>query len=271
MRWILEVRSGTRHGRRVFVEPGQQLRVGKSPKSELDIPDDDQLRAHHFSFEVTNEGNTIAADGGTTLLNGLPIDRSAARNGDWIRAGASDFLVFAEGAFFDPRAGALIAESELRRDAHRALLALPRRRFALLDSARDRRIGRLLECAAEERQSLYDGPEALLTAEGAPYLVELAGEALAEQLIAAGWGASWGIYLSSSRPFAAVRRHLRRFLMVEVEGGREPVYFRYYDPRVLRTFLASATTDQTSALYEEIDSILLEGARGETMVHGRSP
>ena len=40
-----------------------------------------------------------------------------------------------------------------------------------------------------------------------------------------------------------MRRHFRRFLTVETEAG-EALSFRFYDPRVLRPFLASATEDE---------------------------
>jgi hypothetical protein len=136
--------------------------------------------------------------------------------------------------------------------------------FAALDAARDDGVLRLLRGAPDaECQSLYDGAEGERLAGAAPYLVRLprSGTLLGE-VVAAGWGASWGIFLSSDAPFVEVRRQLRRFLLVELDDRRE-VYFRFYDPRVLRVFLPTCTPKQALEFFGPIQSFLAETSSGD--------
>ena len=59
-------------------------------------------------------------------------------------------------------------------------------------------------------------------------------------------GGSAGASSSKGRCRSAeLRRHLRRFLMVEDESG-EPLYFRYYDPGALRDFWPSCSRRQVT-------------------------
>jgi hypothetical protein len=54
-----------------------------------------------------------------------------------------------------------------------------------------------------------------------------------------GWGKNCGIFATSAADLRQMRRHLRTFLVVHDEEGK-PLYFRYYDPRVLRVFCRRA-------------------------------
>ena len=74
----------------------------------------------------------------------------------------------------------------------------------------------------------------------APYLAQiLPGSKLERAILGEGWGRSWGVLLAAEAPFAEVRRHLRRYLVVETEAS-QPLSFRFYDPRVLAPFLGLA-------------------------------
>ena len=84
------------------------------------------------------------------------------------------------------------------------------------------------------------------------------GSRLLGQLVAEGWGKRWGLYLSSSRPFKEVRRHLRRFLMVELEEPLSRVYFRYYDPYVMDVFWESSTLRQRQKMMAELLALIFE-------------
>lgn len=130
---------------------------------------------------------------------------------------------------------------------------------AILDAARSEQIIPLLSQWQFDYVSLYEGYSAQSLAAYAPYLVTLAnkGEHL-RQLLQAGWGDSWGIYLSSTEPTDIVRRHLRHFLMILDEQEQE-VYFRFYDPRVLRRFLPSCATEEVSSFFGPIRRFYLEG------------
>ena len=107
-------------------------------------------------------------------------------------------------------------------------------------------------------------PRATPLAHCAPYLVALRPDSgLLERLVREGWGARWGIFFACARPFKDVRRHLRRFLLVEDDVTAEKYYFRFYDPRTLRVFLPSCTPRQRADFFGEIACFFAEGERGE--------
>ncbi len=62
-----------------------------------------------------------------------------------------------------------------------------------------------------------------------------------------------------------VRRHLRRFLMASTEESSKRMYFRYYDPSVLRDFLPLANPLQKSQLFMEVSAFLIEGPHHEVI------
>ena len=143
-----------------------------------------------------------------------------------------------------------------------ALLEILRGKFqplyALLDAARNPKVLKLLHGSTEEYQSLYEGKEGNELADFAPYLVKLPAESfLLQSLIEEGWGKSWGVYLTCSKPLKELRRHFRHFLMVKLDDGRE-VYFRFYDPRVLRTYLPACTSDESVGIFGPVESYLIE-------------
>ena len=76
-------------------------------------------------------------------------------------------------------------------------------------------------------------------------------------LIKVGWGKSWGVFLDAKVSFPEVRKHLRRFLTVEIEGGQK-VLFRFYDPRVMRVFIPSCTSEQRREFFGKIEHVFLE-------------
>ncbi len=143
--------------------------------------------------------------------------------------------------------------------------------FAVLDAARSPRILKLLQGAKPEYESLYEGPEGEELAEVAPYLVSLPRDSeLLERLVLGGWGESWGCFLTSPQPFTETRRHLRKFLLVQDERTGRQLYFRFYDPRVLRAFLPTCTAEQRAGFFGPLGSFLVEGARGELLRFKRS-
>ena len=130
--------------------------------------------------------------------------------------------------------------------------------FAVLDGARDRAIGRAISAATVEYESLFSGPLSWSLRAASPLVVRLVpGEAFTQQLLAEGWGRAWGIYVASSSTLLGVRRHLRTLLRVRLGDGRK-CYFRYYDPRVLRAFLPTCTSDQLRQIFGPITRIDLE-------------
>lgn len=156
--------------------------------------------------------------------------------------------------------------TNVREHALAALKAENQPLFAVLDAARESRVLKLLRKSKQPYESLYEGPEGRDLAEVAPYLVSLAdGPELLEQLVQVGWGRSWGIFLTSRLPFKETRRHLRKFLKVLDETSGQQLYFRYYDPRVLRTFLPTCEAGQRAEFIGPLEGFFLEGEKEELL------
>ena len=260
---------------KAVILPGGTLRVGRSDLADLVVPHDAHLSAAHF--ELTWDGARCAIrdlqSHAGTRLDGRQVEEGEVEHGAWIQAGDTDFMVYIEAHTPPPddeeeedldheerarraarRAAAETALATLREEAARAPL------YAILDAARDDRILELLRESVERHQSLYEGQPAEPLEELAPYL---AGpmppdSGLLERLALEGWGKRWGIYCTSEDPFREVRRHFRRFLMVELEEDEDRVYFRFYDPGVLSVFLPICTVAQRAELTHQLHRILCE-------------
>ena len=139
--------------------------------------------------------------------------------------------------------------------------------FALLDAARDPAVWATLLASDAEWDSLFDGDDAFDLADVSPYLAEIPeGSPLLEALVGAGFGRSWGVYLTSGAPFAEVRAHFAPWTRVrDPYGGPEPVFFRFYDPRVLAPFLSSLTAEECGAFYGPVRRFFFEGPGGEVL------
>lgn len=130
--------------------------------------------------------------------------------------------------------------------------------FAILDGAREPGIHDDVLRSGLNHRCLYSGeiPEAL--AQVAPYLVQLdRGDPATRLLIHNGWGHSWGIFFTSNAYLEGLHRHFRRFLKVRDEQGKS-LYFRYYDPRVLRAYLPTCDRSELLFVFGPVRSFFVE-------------
>jgi hypothetical protein len=269
-RAIVEIRWGPLASRKAVIDPGRSLRVGATDAADLVVPHDRQLSSVHFALTWDGAECTLRDEGSAkgTFLNGERIGEGRVANGDWIRAGDSIFSVYFEEATPPRRRGVrpLAIPAQAREEALSALRAEPDPVFAVLDAARDARILELLHESVEPYRSLYEGVKGEALGEVAPHLVELPrGSRLLDRLVHEGWGRRWGVYLASRGTFDEVRRHLRRFLKVRDEATNAKLYFRFYDPAVLRVILPTCDVRQTQQIFGEIACFLVEGERGEAL------
>jgi hypothetical protein len=97
-------------------------------------------------------------------------------------------------------------------------------------------------------------------AEVAPYLVQLEpGSEFTSWAVGQGWGNHWGIFAATDLDLRAAARHFRAFLIV-YDGSGRPLRFRYYDPRVLRTYLPTCSPEELATVFGPVTSFLLEDA-----------
>jgi hypothetical protein len=134
--------------------------------------------------------------------------------------------------------------------------------YALLDAARAPEVYQAIQSSGLPVQCLYDGELPNELAEVAPYLVRLRpGRPFVQTLLEQGWGQSWGCFVTSPIDARELRKHLRRFLRVQTEEGKNLV-FRYYDPRVLRVYLPTCTADELATFFGPIARFLVEDQDG---------
>jgi len=106
--------------------------------------------------------------------------------------------------------------------------------------------------------SLYIGDAEKDLADFAPYLFVMPeGSPLEKHFNEHGIGKAWGIMAESNLPAEELKKHFRQFLKVKMESG-DTMYFRFYDPRVLRIFLPTCNTEQLSTFFGRIRSFYTE-------------
>ena len=141
--------------------------------------------------------------------------------------------------------------------------------WAILDCARDRRIYGSILNSYQNYCCLYAGALAPEIEVVAPHLVQLdRNDRLTNELLTAGWGSSWGIFLRCDTSMEKLRRHLRTLLTVKDEAGSR-LLFRYYDPRVLRVYLPTCVTDELRAVCGPIDCFWMEGRSPDILLEFR--
>jgi hypothetical protein len=130
--------------------------------------------------------------------------------------------------------------------------------YAILDGASVPELLPKLKAAMEEHVCLYRGALEPDMAEVAPYLVKLRRESpFTGWILNEGWGNHWGIFLTTPAGIEALRRHLRQFLRVR-DHTDQVLYFRYYDPRVLRVYLPTCRRNENKNIYGPITRFIAE-------------
>jgi hypothetical protein len=139
--------------------------------------------------------------------------------------------------------------------------------FAILDGARDERIYRAVYDSHLGYECLFAGTISYELALAAPYLVELRRDAtFTRWLVEEGWGQSFGVLAWAHADLETMRRHCRRILQVKDEAGRR-LFFRFYDPRVLRTYLPTCNVAELREVLGPATRMIAEGAAGEVVAY----
>ena len=279
----------------IRLKPNRSCRVGSSDAADFVIQGDSLLDLLHFEVETTEQECRVRNLSKKELfVNGKQVSEEVLRSGDYIVAGNTLFPVkiilpkpapilssaaisgvSTASAALSP-APSVASPNKAKEDSlfakgsphdrlhHYILQEQPL--FAILDSAVDPAILTMLENSEEAYESLYDGEKGDQMASAAPYLLQLTPECgLIKQLIEKGWGKNWGVYLRSTLEFDEVRKHLRQFLMVQMEDG-PVVYFRFYDPRILRKFLPACTPEEARQFFGPLLSYFMEAEKPQEIL-----
>lgn len=137
--------------------------------------------------------------------------------------------------------------------------------YAIIDTARDDIIYRELRNANVEKGCLLMGDQARNMASVAPYLVRFETDnPFSDWVLKRGWGESWGLFAQSPASFLVMKNHFRKFLRVIDEDGNT-LFFRYYDPRVMRIFLPTCNAAQLEDIFGPVTQYYVEGEQFDTM------
>ena len=141
--------------------------------------------------------------------------------------------------------------------------------YMILDGARDRKIYSDLMNSHLIYSCLYSGDIPFELEVAAPHLVQLEFEdKFTRRLIERSWGNSWGVFLKSETRMERLRRHLRTFLRVKSWRG-ENLVFRYYDPRILRVYLPTCTSDELQKVFGPIQQFWTEREDADALLEFR--
>jgi hypothetical protein len=132
--------------------------------------------------------------------------------------------------------------------------------YAVIDGAACPELLEKIDEFKPEHVCLYAGELEPDMEEVAPYLIVLApGQAFTEWLLDHLWQQSWGILALTPADIRTVRKHLRSLLLVTAPDGAS-LYFRYYDPRVLRSYLASIPQDQVADFFGPLEELMFDSS-----------
>jgi hypothetical protein len=143
--------------------------------------------------------------------------------------------------------------------------------YAVLDAARDTIVYATLVRGTFGHTCLFEGHQARLLCNVAPYLVPLPLDSpLLAKLAGEWWGRSMGILLTSRARADHLLARLRYLLEVQADDrapSEQSLVFRFYDPRVLRAFLPIGLPRQIAAYFGggDVGAYACEGEDPRTM------
>jgi hypothetical protein len=130
--------------------------------------------------------------------------------------------------------------------------------YAVIDAAQDTQL-HPLATGCRDVQCLVAGDVAPVLARTLPYLVALhPDEPLLERWRTAGAGRGWGIMLESALSRDQLRLRLKTFLNARLPDGAV-VWFRFYDPLVLRALFRVSTPAELAPWFRDIRQFVVEG------------
>ena len=132
--------------------------------------------------------------------------------------------------------------------------------YAIFDAARVEEMpAQLFELEDDpEYVSLFLGTPQEELVDVAPYLIRLDAESpFLAWWMDEGLGQSWGIFFTSDADFDELVEHFQGLLNVEDPDGNE-LFFRYYDPRVLRVFLPTCNAGELMEVFGPVNLFIVD-------------
>jgi hypothetical protein len=138
--------------------------------------------------------------------------------------------------------------------------------YAIVDSARNDDIFRYFLTDNVVYQSLFHGKMDMKFFGVSGFLMECKKDSkLFNWLTTEVWCDSCSIFFVSKAPFDEVLRHFQKFNRVYLEDD-DVVYFRYYDPRVLRVYLPTCNGKEIKTFFGEIESFYMGSVNPQIVI-----
>lgn len=135
--------------------------------------------------------------------------------------------------------------------------------YAIVDGSRQPMvIPAALDAYSSNFRCLYSGNALAEFGDNAAWVVELKlGESTLNWLVTHGLNRRWAIFATSQLEISAFIRHLKKFTVTVGPDGRT-LFFRFYDPHVLRQYLPVFDERQTQLLFSGVGDLFLEDTSG---------
>ena len=131
-------------------------------------------------------------------------------------------------------------------------------KFLLFDAARAEDNLSIAKQLNSSNVSLYRGTNDEELNDFAPFLFIYDDHSeFATWYVKNGWGNSWGLIIKSEYLIEQNLNHFQKILIVKTEENQE-IYFRFYDPRVLRIFLPTCDEKQLKEFFGPIEQFICE-------------
>lgn len=122
--------------------------------------------------------------------------------------------------------------------------------FAVVDACDEPLVPSMMDDLGDRALSLYRGQAQRDYWAIAPYLCRVDADLL-DWMIENLWSHAWGFLFESTVELPDLHAHFRRFIMIRQNG--KLVYFRFYDPRVLRPFLMACNEDEIKKFFGPVE------------------
>lgn len=138
--------------------------------------------------------------------------------------------------------------------------------YALVDAARSDQVLPKLASGQCNYQSLFVGTEKEPLFSAGPFILSPSKDrSLFEWFATEAWGKSMVLFFTSQAPYDQLLHHLQSLLKVITEEDDE-LFFRYYDPRVLRNYLPNCDTASSWRFMGPITRLMVEAEEGERLL-----
>lgn len=134
--------------------------------------------------------------------------------------------------------------------------------YGILDGASIENLPQRLYDMAPPNFCLFRGKLGPDLATVAPYVVGMVkNSSFSEWFLSNEPGNHFGIFALSRHSIQEMRSHFRDLFIVHKEDG-DPMYFRFYDPRVIRTFLQTCNEQELKTFFGPIETYIAEHEDG---------